>query len=189
MNIQRKGQDKHLDPLDHQSIERHMSQERQRINRLNNGFASQKELVQAATPSYNTDIHNQDFTNIVPIKTKTNLAGKHSSVFLPPINKESLENLRKKSDLIIVENSASVERGGKKSKNLHMRKNSETERQRVNGKPHPKNKNGGLLTQRGSINNEQYISAFEGAHVSMPKYTDTYQSVKNLAPVRDCLKP
>ena len=34
-----------------------------------------------------------------------------------------------------------------------------------------------------------YISAFDGAHVSLPKYSDSYQSVKNLAPVIECLKP
>ena len=33
-----------------------------------------------------------------------------------------------------------------------------------------------------------YISAFDGAHNSMPKYTDVYQNVKNLAPVQDLIK-
>ena len=28
----------------------------------------------------------------------------------------------------------------------------------------------------------------DGAHNAMPKYTDSYKSVKNLAPVADCLK-
>ena len=31
-------------------------------------------------------------------------------------------------------------------------------------------------------------ASFDGAHLTMPKYTDSYQTVKNLAPVADCLK-
>lgn len=37
-------------------------------------------------------------------------------------------------------------------------------------------------------NKQLYISAFDGAHLVMPKYTDSYENVKNLAPVEDCLK-
>lgn len=71
-----------------------MSKERLRINRLNNGFTSQKSLVKAS-PDFNLDIHEKSFDNLAPLKLP-----KDASAFLPPINKGCLENLKKNADLI-----------------------------------------------------------------------------------------
>lgn len=73
-----------LHSLDGASPEQKMKMERSRINRMNNGFTSQKNLARA-TPSFNLDIHERQFeTNIVSGK-------KRDVAFLPPIRKDSPE--------------------------------------------------------------------------------------------------
>lgn len=170
--------DKHAD-----TIEREVAREKFRINKLNNGFASQKELMMAASPPYNTELHRKKFS--VNPGQDNRLNGKHSSVFLPPINKESLQNLRSKADLIKVELKSGAPRSG-----FHGRRDSETERksllQKINNEGVAGHKKITLKSHRNHSTLEKeeaaevYISAFNGDHVDFPKYTDSYTSVKNL---------
>lgn len=104
----------------HQSFDREVTREKLRINKLNNGFSSQKELV-TASPPFNADLHKKKFS--VNAVGQDRLNGKHQSVFLPPINKESLQNLRSKADLIKVNLKTGAPRSG-----FHARRDSETER-------------------------------------------------------------
>ena len=84
-----------------------------------------------ASPDFNLEIHQKSFNNLTKPKQT-----KRGPAFLPPINKVSLENLKKKVGLIKLEDtsesrSLSPERrqqgsGGKVG--LHRRRDSETER-------------------------------------------------------------
>ena len=56
--------------------------------------------------------------------SRTRLNTKQPTAFLPPINKEALENLRKNADLLILEKGNETSKGS----NFHNRKTSMTER-------------------------------------------------------------
>ena len=77
-----------------------MARERDRINRINNGFASQKALQQAA-PRYDSKLHPRNFDTAAP---KIVNSAKGGVAFLPPINKTNLENLKKNAEMIKIEN-------------------------------------------------------------------------------------
>jgi len=156
-----------------------VKRERSRINKINNGFVSQKELSQAAL-SYNLEIHRKKFS-----VGNDRLDGKQASVFLPPINKESLQNLKTKVNLIKVQ----IQGGPPKNpRGYHLRRDSETERQSL--LKLDKNSTRKMPSFKTQKENEGqlYISAFDPAHITLPKYSNSYQSVKNLAPVLECLK-
>ena len=141
-----------------------------------------------AYPAFNPEIHSSEFkTNYAMSRTKD------SAVFLPPINMSSVENLRSKVDMLIWEKdntSHSPKRDQRKQGGTkHKRKDSETERRAIVKKID-------VISQgrKASLNSyredgsSMLISAFDGAHVAMPRYSNNYQSVKNLAPVENCLK-
>lgn len=75
---------------------------------------------------------------------------------------------------------------------MHQRKDSETERhhllKRIDKESSRKSSLNSHREKKNQNNSQLYISAFDGSHKTLPKYSDSYQSVKNLAPVADCLK-
>ena len=111
------------------------------------------------------------------IAVKSKLEGRHSSVFLPPISKGAIESMKKKDAEFI-----KVEEG--------LRRRSETGRYNIASqqKSIESSGNKSARPQRHNSKERVYISAFDGAHTSLPKYSEVYENVKNLAPVLDCLK-
>ena len=81
-------------------IVKEMKNEQIRINKLNNGFASQKEISSAAQ-NYQSELHQKKFS--IPV-----VKNKLAPAFLPPINRESLENLKQKADLIKIESESNL---------------------------------------------------------------------------------
>lgn len=78
----------------HASLERKIRRERNRINKINNGFTSLKNISKVTTEEYNQEIHERSFQNI---PSRNRLENRHSSVFLPPISTGALEALKQKS--------------------------------------------------------------------------------------------
>ena len=92
--------DKEKTKLTQATIDATVARERDRINRINNGFASQKALQQAA-PRYDSKLHPRNFDTAAP---KIVNSAKGGVAFLPPINKTNLENLKKNAEMIKIEN-------------------------------------------------------------------------------------
>ena len=84
------------------TIDATVARERDRINRINNGFASQK-AQQHAAPRYNSQLHPRNFDTAAP---KIVNSAKGGVAFLPPINKTNFENLKKNAESIKIENAS-----------------------------------------------------------------------------------
>ena len=123
-----------------------MKLERSRINRLNNGFTSQKVLAKA-TSDFNLHIHEKAFDTSI-------MSGK---AFLPAIGHHSEEKIKTDRPVIALEGSRLEKRKGSHKIALTHREQGEK-------------------------------SASDGAHNSMPKYSDVYSNVKNAAQVAAVLK-
>lgn len=85
-------------------------------------------------------------------------------------------------------------RSGASRSGLHVRKDSETERATLLKKIEAQKSLGRKQSQKSNSRTkftepeQVYVSAFDGDHRTLPKYTDSYKSVKNLVPVENCLR-